>query len=103
MLGRVSGWVKAAAGAVLGLLSGAGMMYVSVVVDKVVKPAKPVANFAVTADGMTVRCENRATGESGWWDFGDGAPLEPFDPNQPAVEHTYPKPGNYSVKLTVRN
>jgi hypothetical protein len=62
-----------------------------------------VANFAVTADGLTVTCQNRATGDSGWWDFGDGTPLEPFDASQPASTHTYAKPGNYSIKLTVRN
>jgi PKD repeat protein len=62
-----------------------------------------VANFAVTADGLTVTCESRATGESGWWDFGDGTPLEPFDPGQPTQTHTYAKPGCYAVKLTVRN
>ena len=79
------------------------MMYLSVIVDTVVKPSKPVANFAVAADGLTVTCQNHASGESGWWDFGDGTPLEPFDAGQPTVAHTYPKPGTYTVKLTVRN
>jgi PKD repeat protein len=102
-MGRLRGWVKGFVGAVLGLLSGAGMMYLSVVVDKVVKPSRPVANFAVSADGLTVNFQNHSSGESGWWDFGDGSPLEPFDANQQTVAHTYPKPGSFTAKLTVRN
>src|SRR5207253_7454039 len=68
-----------------------------------VKPPLPVANFAVSADGLTATCQNHATGNSGWWDFGDGSPLEPFDAEQPTVAHAYAKPGTYGVKLTVRN
>ncbi len=86
----------------LGLGSGVVGVYATAVVDRVVKPAKPVANFAVTTDGLTITCQNHASGESGWWDFGDGTPLEPFMPDAP-VTHAYAKPGSYSVKLTVRN
>lgn len=101
--GRVRGWVKGVIGAGLGLFSGAAAMYATAIVDTVVKPARPVANFAVSADGLTVTCLNRASGESGWWDFGDGSPLEPFSPAQEAVTHQYARPGSYAVKLTVRN
>lgn len=102
-MGRLRGWVKGFVGAVLGLMSGAGMMYLSVVVDMVVKPTKPVANFAVSSDGLTVTFQNHSSGESGWWDYGDGTPLEPFDAAQQTVAHTYTKPGTYTAKLTVRN
>jgi hypothetical protein len=102
-MGRLRGWMKGVLGAVLGLLSGASMMYLSVIVDKVVKPTKPVANFAVSAEGLTVTFQNHSSGESGWWDFGDGSPLEPFDAGQQTVSHTYPKPGTFTAKLTVRN
>ncbi|HET6572859.1 MAG TPA: PKD domain-containing protein [Fimbriiglobus sp.] len=102
-MGKMRGWVKGFIGAVFGLMSGAGMMYLSVVVDTVIKPSKPVANFAVAAEGLTVTFQNRSSGESGWWDFGDGTPLEPFDAAQPSVAHTYPKPGTFTAKLTVRN
>jgi PKD repeat protein len=102
-MGKLRGWMKGFVGAVLGLMSGAGMMYLSVVVDKVVKPSKPVANFAVSAGGLTVTFQNHSSGESGWWDFGDGSPLEPFDASQQTVTHTYPKPASYTAKLTVRN
>jgi PKD repeat protein len=78
-------------------------VYATAIVDQVAKPPKPVANFAVSADGLTVTCQNRASGQSGWWDFGDGSPLEPFTADQPEVKHTYDKAGNYGVKLTVRN
>jgi hypothetical protein len=101
--GRLRGGMKWLLGGGLGLVSGAAAMYATALFNTVVKPPMPVANFAVTADGLSVRCENRAAGDSGWWDFGDGSPLEPFDPAQPAVTHAYAKPGNYSVKLTVRN
>ena len=66
------------------------------------KPTKPVANFALTPDGLTVACQNHASGESGWWDFGDGTPLEPFAAEQ-HVTHAYAKPGSYTIKLIVRN
>jgi PKD repeat protein len=100
--GALSGWFKTAMGGTVGLVGGVAAMYATAVVDKVVKPAKPMANFSWKADGLTVTCENRAVGESGWWDFGDGSALEPFAPNQTAT-HVYAKPGNYNVKLTVRN
>jgi PKD repeat protein len=102
--GKLSGWLKAAIGTVAGLLSGAAMMYISPLIDKVVKPAKPVANFAVEHEGTTVTFQNRSTGtHGGWWDFGDGSALEPVDPTQQTVSHTYASPGDYTAKLTVNN
>ncbi len=95
-------WFKATLVGLLGLGGGAAGTYATAVVERVAKPAKPVANFSVSADGLAVTCQNHATGESGWWDFGDGSPLEEFAAEQPAT-HTYAKPGNYTVKLTVRN
>ncbi len=96
------GWLKAAFIGILGLGGGAAATYVTAVVDRVVKPTKPVANFATAPDGLTLTCQNHASGESGWWDFGDGTPLEPYAPDQ-HVTHAYTKPGSYTVKLTVRN
>jgi PKD repeat protein len=97
------GLFKAALGGGVGLATGVIGVYATAIVDKVAKPPKPVANFAVSADGLTVTCQNHASGQSGWWDFGDGTPLEPFDPEQKEVPHTYAKPGHYGVKLVVRN
>jgi hypothetical protein len=99
---KVRGLVKALAVGGVGLGGGVVATYATAVVDKVAKPSKPVANFALSSEGLTVTLQNHAVGESGWWDFGDGSPLEPFDPNKPAT-HTYPKPGSYSIKLTVRS
>ena len=96
------GWLKAGILGVLGLGGGIVGTYATAVVDRVVKPPKPVANFAVAADGLAVNCQNHASGESGWWDFGDGTPLEPFAADKP-TSHVYAKPGSYAVKLTVRN
>ncbi|MGL4420488.1 MAG: PKD domain-containing protein, partial [Gemmataceae bacterium] len=91
-------------GGFMAMCTGAVAMYANAFFDSVVKPAKPVANFAVNGvDGLNVTLENRSTGQSGWWDFGDGTPLEPYEPEKTAVTHAYPKPGNYSVKLIVRN
>jgi hypothetical protein len=101
--GKTGGWLKAGLVGLLGLGGGAAGTYTTALVDKVVKPALPVANFSAAADGLTLTCQNHATGETGWWDFGDGSPLEPFTPAVPAVTHTYTKPGSYSVKLVVRN
>ena len=38
--------------------------------------------------------------EQGWWDFGDGTALEPFDHKLDIVKHTYARAGDYSVRLT---
>ncbi len=103
VLGHAKGIFKAGGAAAFGLLTGAAMMYGRAAVDKVVKPTRPVANFSVGGvDGLTVSLQNQAAGDSGWWDFGDGTALEPFVTDQPAA-HTYTKPGNYPVKLLVRN
>src|SRR6266852_8634344 len=72
------GWLKAVGGGIGGLVSGAIMMYASPLVDKFVKPPKPVANFEKLIDGTTITFHNRSTGATdGWWDFGDGTALEP--------------------------
>src|SRR5712691_4504598 len=98
------GWLKAIGGGVGGLLSGAIMMYASPLVDKFVKPAKPVANFEQLHEGTTVTFHNRSTGGTeGWWDFGDGSALEPFSPHQETITHTFAKDGDYTIKLSVRN
>jgi len=99
---KKTGWLKGAFGAIAGLASGAAMMYVSPLVDRVVKPPRPLANFAVETDGLTAIFHNRFAGE-GWWDFGDGSPLEPAMTNEPTVSHTYSKAGTYTAKLLVRN
>src|SRR5262249_47376228 len=94
----------AALGTVAGLFSGAVMMYISPLLDKVVKPSKPVANFAVEADGLTATFHNRSVGGSqGWWDFGDGSPLEPVVAGQEIVTHLYAAPSTYTAKLSIRN
>jgi len=96
------GFFKAILIGAFGIGSGSLVTYASAVFDRLVKPL-PVANFAVSADGLTIACQNHASGDNGWWDFGDGSPLEPFDSDQPTVSHTYARAGSYSVKLVVRN
>jgi hypothetical protein len=101
---RLGGWIKAAVGGLFGLASGGLLMYLSPLVDRVIKPNKPLANFAVELQGTQVTFQNRSTGAAeGWWDFGDGSALEPYSPNQPSIPHTYPRPGSYTAKLSVRS
>jgi hypothetical protein len=97
------GWLKAFLGAVGGIFSGACVMYFTAFVDKAVKPARPLPNFRSVASGLKVQFQNLSEGGSGWWDFGDGSPLEPVAADQPFVSHTYPRPGAYTVKMTLRN
>ena len=102
--GTISGWIKAVITSVIGLISGAFLMYLTPVVNSAIKPAKPVANFAAQVSGLTVEFNNRSTGAvQGWWDFGDGTALEPFDPKLETVKHNYAKSGTYGVKLSLQN
>ena len=102
--GKISAWIKAGITSVLGLCSGAVLMYVSPLVNSAIKPPKPVANFGHQVQGLTVTFQNRSSGGGdGWWDFGDGSPLEPFSGSQEAVAHTYPRPGTYTARLNLRN
>lgn len=101
---KLAGWLKGLLTSLLGLSSGAVLMYASPLIDRAVKPAKPLANFAAQPQGIQVAFQNRTTGATeGWWDFGDGSALEPFVPSQPVVNHTYPKSATYTCKLSVRN
>ncbi len=98
------GWLKTLGGTLAGLLSGAAMMYLSPLLDKAIRPAKPVANFRVESQGLTITFHNlSAGGRDGWWDFGDGSPLEPFSAKQESYTHVFARPDSYNVKLTVRN
>ena len=88
--GKLAGWLKTLGGTVAGLVSGVVMMYVTGFVNNVVKPAKPVPIFSYDHENLAVTFHNRSTGgTSGYWDFGDGSPLEPISPKQELVTHTY--------------
>jgi hypothetical protein len=101
---RRSGWLKTVGGTLAGVLSGAVVMYLTPLVDRVVKPSKPLANFAEEHEGLNVTFHNRSIGgRDGWWDFGDGTPLERLNPQQDIVTHKYPRPGDYVAKLTLQN
>jgi PKD repeat protein len=97
-------WFKTGLTTVFGLVSGACLMYFSGVINYVIKPSKPLANFETQVNGLKVVFHNRCTGgNDGWWDFGDGAALQPFVADQETVEHVYTRPSSYSVKLSLRN
>jgi hypothetical protein len=102
--GKLAGWIKAVFTTVFGLVSGAFLMYLTPLIDRVIKPAKPLANFAVAVQGTQVTFQNRSTGSTeGWWDFGDGSALEPFSPSQQAIPHAYPRTGTFTAKLSLQN
>ena len=101
--GRLSGWVKAGVGAVGGALSGVLLMNLTAYLDNAVKPARPVANFQAVPQGLTVHLQNLSSGGQGWWDFGDGSPLQPVTPDHEFVTHTYQRAGDYNVKLSLHN
>lgn len=97
-------WFKTAIGAVAGLCSGAVIMYLTPLVNQVVKGETPLANFEARSDGLNVTFHNLSAGPKsleGWWDFGDGSPLTPLTADQD-VRHTYTRAGSYTAKLTVR-
>lgn len=95
-------WLKAVFGTVGGLVSGAAVMYVTAGFNQLVKPAKPVANFKFDSDGLNVKFQNLSGAGQGWWDFGDGSPLEPVNERE-FVTHAYPRPGEYTAKLSLHN
>ncbi len=100
----IVGWLKAGATSACGLVGGAVLMYLTPLVNNAVKPPEPVANFGYQAQGLNVTFQNRSTNATdGWWDFGDGSPLEPFNPKLDTVAHTYAKAAPYSVKLSLTN
>lgn len=100
---KIKAWAKLGLGTIGGLLSGALVMYVTPLVDKVVRPAKPVANFSYEKDGLKVRFQNLSMGGQGWWEFGDGSPLEQVSPDREFTTHTYPRAGEFTVKMSLRN
>jgi PKD repeat protein len=101
---KKGGWLKGLLGALGGMISGVVVMYLTPWVDKVAKPPKPVANFSVDYDGATVRFHNLSlTRGEGWWDFGDGSPLVPVSTDTEFLNHTYPRAGDFTAKLTIRN
>jgi len=98
-------WLRTIIGAVAGLCSGAVIMYLTPLVNSVVKGEPPLANFDARPDGLNVTFHNLSAGPKsmeGWWDFGDGSALTPLAADQD-VRHTYTRPGAYTAKLTVRN
>jgi PKD repeat protein len=101
---KKSGLLKTIVGASGGILSGVLLMYVTGLINTVAKPQKPVPNFKVEVDGLTVRFQNLTPYHNeGWWDFGDGSPLEPVTAEHQVVSHVYPKVGTFTAKMTLHN
>lgn len=97
------GWIKTGLGMVGGMLSGAVVMYFTAWLDNAVKPAKPVPNFRVEHQGCSVHFQNLSPGFTGWWDFGDGTELVPVATDSNSVDHKYDRPGDYTVKMSLKN
>lgn len=102
--GLLKGWLKMFAGSMGGVAIGALMMYANPWIDKAIKPEKPLANFGVEHNGLTVTFRNLSLGGSeGRWDFGDSSPIQIVPANAETVTHTYRKAGVYTAKLALRN
>lgn len=93
-------------GGIVGLVVAGGLMWFTPLVDRFVKPAKPLANFASEegSDSLTVTFKNLSqNAKEAKWDFGDGTPLEIVNGTQPEVKHKFKKANTYKVKLVVKN
>lgn len=92
-------------GGVVGLVVAGGLMWFTPLIDRFVKPAKPLANFATeeTSD-LSVTFKNLSqNAKEAKWDFGDGSPLEVVAGDVPEVKHKFKKANSYKVKLVVSN
>lgn len=93
-------------GGIMGLVVAGGLMWFTPLVDRFVKPAKPLANFASEegGDSLTVTFKNLSqNAKEAKWDFGDGTPLEIVTGTQAEVKHKFKKANTYKVKLVVKN
>lgn len=103
---HVMGLVAKISSGVIGLVVAGGLMWFTPLIDRFVKPAKPIANFASeeSLEPLTVTFKNLSeNAKQAKWDFGDGSPLEIIAGNVPEVKHKFKKPNSYKVKLTVVN
>lgn len=94
------------AGGVVGLVVAGGLMWFTPLIDRYVKPAKPLANFSSEegTDSLTVTFKNLSqNAKQAKWDFGDGTPLEIVEGDQTELKHKFKKPNTYKVRLVVSN
>lgn len=102
---HIKGIVGKVFGGLVGLVVTGGLMWFTPLIDRFVKPAKPLANFASeeTTD-LTVTFKNLSqNAKQAKWDFGDGSPLEVVAGDVPVVKHKFKKANSYKVKLVVSN
>ncbi|MFT3881292.1 MAG: PKD domain-containing protein [Gemmatales bacterium] len=93
-------------GGIVGLVVAGGLMWFTPLIDRFVKPAKPLANFASEdgGDSLTVTFKNLSqNAKEAKWDFGDGTPLEIVAGTQTEIKHKFKKANTYKVKLVVKN
>jgi hypothetical protein len=103
---QVMGLAAKVGSGIVGLVVAGGLMWFTPLIDRFVKPAKPLANFASeeTAEPLTVTFKNLSeNAKQAKWDFGDGSPLEIIAGNITEVKHKFKKPNTYKIKLTVSN
>ena len=61
----------------------------------------PCENLSIRFTNTSVAYNANFTGQSFYWDFGDGSPL--MEAGMQNVEHTYTQPGEYDVKLILKD
>lgn len=103
---HVKGLAAKIGSGVVGLVVAGGLMWFTPFIDRFVKPAKPLANFASeeTESQLTIVFKNLSkNAKQAKWDFGDGSPLEIVEGNVPELKHKFKKPNTYKVRLVVSN
>lgn len=103
---QVKGLAAKIGSGIVGLIVAGGLMWFTPLIDRFVKPAKPLANFSSEESDtqMTVSFKNLSqNAKQAKWDFGDGSPLEIVDGNVAEVKHKFKKANTYKVKLVVKN
>jgi hypothetical protein len=91
---------------IVGLVVAGGLMWFTPFIDRFVKPAKPLANFATEPgdNDLTITFKNLSqNAKQAKWDFGDGSPLEIVAGNITELKHKFKKANSYTVKLVVSN
>jgi hypothetical protein len=103
---QAKGVVSKVIGGAVALVVGGGLMWFSPLVDRYIKPPKPMANFETLEgeDALTIKFKNLSQNAAeARWDFGDASPLVTVPGNQAEVVHKFKKSGTYTVKLIVKN
>jgi len=103
---HAKGLVTKVVGGAVGVIVAGGLMWFTPLVDRYIKPPKPLANFESvdSDDGLTVTFKNLSQNAKELrWDFGDGTPIAVMPGTQAEIQHKFKKSNTYKVTLVVKN